>query len=143
MGEAKRRRDAIGVTDERTKSDRDDAYAMEVYRIERQRNGNALADRLLGIGISVDLMRQDRATADGEWHNGFPGAPLSAEGISATRRELARAKRYWRRKAARAGTRGRRGALNSRQVAELEVDIRRATAEHRAAWVTMAGLTIR
>lgn len=51
MGEAKRRRDAKGVTDERTNRDRDVALKEELWRIERQRNGYALKYRLSGSGI--------------------------------------------------------------------------------------------
>ncbi len=54
-----------------------------------------------------------------EWSNLFEGRPLSSRGIEAARRELARAKRYWRRKAARTGTRGRRGALSSHQIERM------------------------
>lgn len=51
MGEAKRRRDANGVTDERTARERDYALKYEQWRIERQRNGEALAERLYASGI--------------------------------------------------------------------------------------------
>lgn len=51
MGEAKRRRDAAGVKDERTASDIERARQDELWRIERHKNGHALADRLYGSGI--------------------------------------------------------------------------------------------
>lgn len=46
MGEAKRRRDKLGVQDERTSHDRKWALKEELWRIKRQRNGDALHDRL-------------------------------------------------------------------------------------------------
>lgn len=51
MGEAKRRRDASGVTDERTLEQIEQARKDELWRIERQRNGEALEDRLWGSGL--------------------------------------------------------------------------------------------
>ena len=49
MGEAKRRREASGVQDERTSLDRKHALEMERWRIERQRNGEALKERQFGV----------------------------------------------------------------------------------------------
>jgi len=49
MGEAKRRRDTNGVADERTNRDREWALKDELWRIERQRNGDALKDRQFGV----------------------------------------------------------------------------------------------
>ena len=51
MGEAKRRRDAKGVTDERTEREREQALENELWRIKRHKNGQALADRLHGSGV--------------------------------------------------------------------------------------------
>lgn len=63
----------------------------------------------------------------GEWYNRFDADPLSMPGIMRARDELREAAerskkqmvRWARRKAARAGTRGRRGALSSREVDRL------------------------
>lgn len=46
MGEAKRRRDARGVTDERTSTEIEAARLDELRRIERHTSGRALRDRL-------------------------------------------------------------------------------------------------
>ena len=39
MGDAKRRRDANGVTDERTAREREQALKEELWRIKRHKNG--------------------------------------------------------------------------------------------------------
>lgn len=51
MGEAKRRRDANGVKDERTPEQIEDARQDELYRMQRHRDGTALETRLYGSGI--------------------------------------------------------------------------------------------
>ena len=51
-----------------------------------------------------------------EFSNRFSADPLSLDGIMAAKRELTQTVRYFRRKAARVGTRGRRGALSSAEV---------------------------
>ena len=49
MGDAKRRREALGVKDERTANDREQARKEELCRIERHQNGAALAERQYGV----------------------------------------------------------------------------------------------
>ena len=46
MGEAKQRRQQLGVTDERTEQERQAAFAEEFRRMERHKNGEALSSRL-------------------------------------------------------------------------------------------------
>lgn len=53
MGEAKRRRDARGVKDERTTADIEAARREELRRIERHRIGTALVQRRRCIGIDT------------------------------------------------------------------------------------------
>lgn len=53
MGEAKRLREA-GKALARTDLDREQARKDELHRIERQRNGDALRDRLRGSGVPWD-----------------------------------------------------------------------------------------
>ena len=55
MGEAKRRRDAAGVRDERSARDVDAAEQLEIRCIERHRNGTALVQRRRGIGIDTGM----------------------------------------------------------------------------------------
>lgn len=45
MGEAKRRRDRLGVSDERTQDEREAAYQDECWRIEKQSGDIALNRR--------------------------------------------------------------------------------------------------
>lgn len=49
MGDAKRRRDAKGVTDERTTREHEQALKDELWRIRRHKNGQALEDRRYGV----------------------------------------------------------------------------------------------
>jgi hypothetical protein len=53
MGDARRRRAARGVTDERTSQEVDAARLEELRRIERHRTGTALVQRRRGIGIDT------------------------------------------------------------------------------------------
>ena len=55
----------------------------------------------------------------GQWSNLFERNHITLEGILEARQKLVQLARYWRRKAARAGTRGRRGALSDAQVARF------------------------
>lgn len=77
----------------------------------------------------------------GDWYNRFDADPLSMPGITRARDELrevvklsvAQMARWARRKAARTGTRGRRGALSSREIdRRYREQIARAVDEFRA-----------
>lgn len=98
-------------------------------RMEAMRKGVAT---LLEAGFTVDppfVQKFVRVRSTGMFGFGTydtrHGAPLSAFGIEKARRELVQLKRYWRRKMARAGTRGRRGALSDAQGAKW-VEVARA-----------------
>lgn len=61
MGEAKRRRERLGVTDERTEAEREAAYQDECWRIEQQSGDIALNRRRRLAMITTNAIPKKRA----------------------------------------------------------------------------------